>query len=249
MRQENIIREVLDERDRQDQKWGNIPEQIDSLKHADHELLAILTEEVGECARTLNDHEPTERKERELIQVMASAMLWLEILEYRNPTEEKPDTPQADPEKPRLCRMTARITPDRGEEHVGTCFLPDGHRDQHVFVQKRGESAEKKPETQGEQPTTTCANPIVGMNAAMMQYVLHCTCRDLSMNWESEAVAFGISGVYATRGFPEAKFGDLRNEGYPVKPECEAVCGQLSPQPRLAKVGEVPERTEGGEVS
>ena len=47
---------------------------------SEYECLAVLTEEVGECASSTR--ETTRRKEEELIQVMASAMLWLEV-EYQ----------------------------------------------------------------------------------------------------------------------------------------------------------------------
>ena len=82
MKRENIIRKVIAERARQDQRWGSVPERtVTGL--SEYECLAVLTEEVGECARCLNDRETTRRKEEELVQVMASAMLWLEVMEYR----------------------------------------------------------------------------------------------------------------------------------------------------------------------
>ena len=80
MKREDIIKEVIKERARQDQTWGSVPERtVTGL--SEYECLAVLTEEVGECARGLNDRETTRRKEEELIQVMASAMLWLEVME------------------------------------------------------------------------------------------------------------------------------------------------------------------------
>ena len=86
MKREDIIKEVIKERARQDQNWGSIPERtVTGL--SEYECLSVLTEEVGECARGLNDRETTRRKEEELIQVMASAMLWLEVMEYQSSQE------------------------------------------------------------------------------------------------------------------------------------------------------------------
>ena len=80
MKREDIIKEVIKERARQDHRWGSVPERTVSGL-SEYECLAVLTEEVGECARCLNDRETARRKEEELIQVMASAMLWLEVME------------------------------------------------------------------------------------------------------------------------------------------------------------------------
>ena len=83
MTREEIIKEVLKERERQDLRWGTVPERTVSGL-SEYECLAILTEEVGECARALNEREDFQRKGEELIQVMAYAMLWLEVMERRS---------------------------------------------------------------------------------------------------------------------------------------------------------------------
>ena len=83
MTREEIIQEVVEERKRQDLQWGTVPKRTVSGL-SEYECLAILTEEVGECARALNEREDFQRKGEELIQVMASAMLWLEVMEFRS---------------------------------------------------------------------------------------------------------------------------------------------------------------------
>jgi len=76
-----IIHDILDERDRQDVKWGE-------QNHDDYRWLAILTEEVGELAQAaLHDefggkHAGTLRKE--LIQAAAVCVSWLECIDRRN---------------------------------------------------------------------------------------------------------------------------------------------------------------------
>jgi hypothetical protein len=64
---------VLDERDRQDSKWG-------SQRHlSDREWLTILVEEVGEAAKDILDEKPDGLK-TEVMQVAAVALAWLEAL-------------------------------------------------------------------------------------------------------------------------------------------------------------------------
>lgn len=79
--QELIFAAIRAERKRQDDKWG-----------ADHDpgdgvLLAVLVEECGEAAKELNDGWPHSMRipelRRELVQVAAVAVQWLETLERR----------------------------------------------------------------------------------------------------------------------------------------------------------------------
>lgn len=71
---------ILAERVRQDQKWGE-------QNHPPIEWLAILTEEVGELAKEVNEHRWRERPDSlaklraELVQVAAVAVAWLECLD------------------------------------------------------------------------------------------------------------------------------------------------------------------------
>lgn len=65
-----ILRAILDERDRQDAKWG-------VQDHADEKWLAILVEEVGEAARGILDHDPPNLDE-EIIQIAAVCVAWTE---------------------------------------------------------------------------------------------------------------------------------------------------------------------------
>jgi len=46
------------------------------------DMLAVLTEEVGEVARAINDNEPCERLRKELVQVAAVAISALRGLDY-----------------------------------------------------------------------------------------------------------------------------------------------------------------------
>ena len=77
MTADEIIREVLAERGRQDVAYGPVREE----GKGSHDLLSLLVEEVGECARALNDGETRPRLEEELVQVMEVAMAWLESLD------------------------------------------------------------------------------------------------------------------------------------------------------------------------
>lgn len=75
-----IVQQILDERARQDAKWGE-------QNHNDYRYLAILTEEIGELAQAaLEDefggkHAGTLRDE--LIQAAAVALAWLECIDRR----------------------------------------------------------------------------------------------------------------------------------------------------------------------
>lgn len=80
--------EILKERDRQDEKWGE-------QNHDDYTFLAILTEEVGELAQAiLHDQfggKVAGTTKVELVQVAAVALQWLEAMERRKTavSEEK----------------------------------------------------------------------------------------------------------------------------------------------------------------
>lgn len=63
-----ILEEVGQEREAQDLKWGE-------QNHRDSVWLAILTEEVGECAKAILEGKGLTR---ELIQVAAVAVAWVE---------------------------------------------------------------------------------------------------------------------------------------------------------------------------
>lgn len=64
---------IMDERFRQDEKWGE-------QNHGDLYWLGILTEEVGELAKDIIEYKPAQK---ELVQVAAVAVSWLEALERR----------------------------------------------------------------------------------------------------------------------------------------------------------------------
>ena len=87
---EGIIQRIKQERDRQDSVWGSIA----TRELTDYECLAILMEEVGECARSLNDVEPPKRTQEELVQVMAAALLWAETVAHRLAETETDDEPK-----------------------------------------------------------------------------------------------------------------------------------------------------------
>ena len=81
MTREEIIQEVVEEWGRQDLQWGTVEERVGH--RTDMVCLTLLTEEVGEVARAINDGEPVHRMKQELVQVAAVAVMWLETLEYR----------------------------------------------------------------------------------------------------------------------------------------------------------------------
>lgn len=68
----DIVRKIMAERDRQDDKWGADRMLEDSL------WLTILAEEVGECAKGILKHHTPEMLEQEVVQVAAVAVAWLE---------------------------------------------------------------------------------------------------------------------------------------------------------------------------
>lgn len=77
--QESVMDRILDERKRQDAKWG-------VQDHDEFMWLAILTEEVGEVAQSsLFAMEETRESnlKQELTQVAAVAVAWLEAIERR----------------------------------------------------------------------------------------------------------------------------------------------------------------------
>lgn len=75
MDRSEVIRLVLEERDRQDAKWGK-------QDHHDFVWNAILGEEKGEVEKALLEHyhgdDFRERIKEEIIQVAAVAIAWLE---------------------------------------------------------------------------------------------------------------------------------------------------------------------------
>ncbi len=75
--QDWIVKRILSERTRQDQKWGE-------QNHDDHKWLAILVEEIGEVAKGLLEN-PSKViwTESEITQVAAVCMAWLECIERR----------------------------------------------------------------------------------------------------------------------------------------------------------------------
>lgn len=70
----SILNSIVDERIRQDEKWG------DQSRHPPTFWYAILGEEVGEVANAIL-HEDTRAVAKELIQVAAVAVAWLETME------------------------------------------------------------------------------------------------------------------------------------------------------------------------
>lgn len=67
---------IVLERHRQDRKWG-----VQNL--TDAEFLCVLTEEVGEVAAAINDSLPVDDVRRELVQVAAVCVKWLEAIDRR----------------------------------------------------------------------------------------------------------------------------------------------------------------------
>ena len=78
---DEIIKTVQEERESQNHRWGTVEERVGHS--TDMVCLTLLTEEVGEVARAINDGEPVHRMKQELVQVAAVAVMWLEALEFR----------------------------------------------------------------------------------------------------------------------------------------------------------------------
>lgn len=80
---------IILERHRQDRKWG-----VQNL--TDAEFMCVLAEEVGEVANAINDGLTPEHVRKELVQVAAVAVKWLEAMDRRDapapePKEVRPD--------------------------------------------------------------------------------------------------------------------------------------------------------------
>ena len=67
------IEDILNERERQSDKWGN------QYHLSEHQYLAILAEEFGEAAKEVVEHN-SRNLYVELVQVAAVAVAWLEKL-------------------------------------------------------------------------------------------------------------------------------------------------------------------------
>lgn len=80
----SVAKEVIEERERQDEKWG-----VQNVH--DFEWVSILAEEFGEAAQAANEANFTSGKTRgdfthlraELIQVAAVAQAWVEAIDRR----------------------------------------------------------------------------------------------------------------------------------------------------------------------
>lgn len=72
--QQGIIDQILQERKRQDLKWGT------PQSYSDNYWLGILMEEVGEAAKNAIEFS---NPEDELIQVAAVALAWIEDIRWR----------------------------------------------------------------------------------------------------------------------------------------------------------------------
>lgn len=72
-----VLLGVIIEREKQDKEWG--PDRIQTF----YEWLPILTEEVGEVARVMNEKESNERLRDELVHVAAVAVAWMEAIDQR----------------------------------------------------------------------------------------------------------------------------------------------------------------------
>lgn len=75
-RQSNALNNVKSERRKQDEKWGKIPRGL-SLST----WLTVLTEEVGEVAKAILEDTPISELRKEVIQVAAVAVAFVEELD------------------------------------------------------------------------------------------------------------------------------------------------------------------------
>ena len=76
-----ILEAVLAERERQDERWG------DQTENTDLEWMAILTEEIGEVAKDVNDQRMAGMFE-ELIQCAAVCFAWSEAFINRGAVKD-----------------------------------------------------------------------------------------------------------------------------------------------------------------
>ena len=74
--------EIMQERKRQDEKWG------DQRNLSDMRWLGIVTEEVGEAAEEVLSDNPVEMR-KEVIEVCASALVWLECMDRGDPIRDR----------------------------------------------------------------------------------------------------------------------------------------------------------------
>ena len=87
--QQGILYDIIDERIRQDKKWG-----------ADRELnnyiwLGILMEEVGEIATAINKEVHWLKGRKELVQIAAVAIAWIEKLDKEHGGKNQGETHEA----------------------------------------------------------------------------------------------------------------------------------------------------------
>lgn len=76
-RQRNVLRDVCDERMNQDEKWGAL-----EIRTTTYDAwVRVLGEEFGEVCMALNDKEPIENLRKELVQVAAVAVAWVEYID------------------------------------------------------------------------------------------------------------------------------------------------------------------------
>ena len=77
----SAIENISIERDTQDEKWGD-------QNHNNYRWLAILSEEIGELAKEINEDDETSaslaRIQEELCQVATVAVAWMECLMRNN---------------------------------------------------------------------------------------------------------------------------------------------------------------------
>ncbi len=81
---EAIFIKVKQERDRQDNKWGE-------QNHANNEWLLVLTEEIGEVAKSILESKTNSVDDEELIQCIAVLFAWFESSTRNNLIERLKD--------------------------------------------------------------------------------------------------------------------------------------------------------------
>ncbi len=88
MSQRPVLASVMHERLQQDEKWG-------VQNHSDLAWLAVLAEEFGEAAQVVvessvpPDARPSPNLERELVQVAAVAIAWIECIRRRKEADRE----------------------------------------------------------------------------------------------------------------------------------------------------------------
>lgn len=81
--QQFCVHKILNERERQDRKWGNVARRVENDNIDDFFILAVAAEEFGEIAQALLSND-THNIHEEITHCAAVLLFWLEVIGYRS---------------------------------------------------------------------------------------------------------------------------------------------------------------------